>query len=604
MTRLAQRAQSVSLGYFGGYIGKAQPTGQLEMQKCIKKLESLREKLQGKTRQQELRNVSGRAITDLEMCSTLRGAVEVHNLCRNLNHRDVLFAECIRTFTEHTLLGREWMNYLEELTGAKNEALQQPHAEYIFPTPKLAKRSAGSKVNEYYAYGLRPLVHPWKWLSAYEFLKYWRCVPLLDPQQYASRGQTPRTKWTPAGEELAHSTHYKEAQSKKSIAVPGKHFVAVEPLPGAQYALFPPNRVGVFHTHHVNDADMEHFRNSWVLERKQRPDVVVIEGLVMPARHQSTQYNSKYCSLFFRPWTLFPGNVEIPHLSLLAIPRVPLQAFYASYFQEINAQPEVLATTLQESMDWSVAWSTYVRGNVVSESAAQLIRNFLLNTMFSGSPSGEDGDDEHTRTLYSDSVPRLQLSTATFQSELLKIRSCAQKLMEAAQSQMNQKKRNTYATSYDRSKYICEGMWKVVPNANAADERVSPGEMYADTFEEHLHALTVKEAIVKKKYSPLQPPMPAAAEFTPAVQVHQGLDAVLSTILRGQRREGGEVVTPNAEQSAFLRHFTQRLQLEAGEQRAGKINTARAEPLLDCVHGPPGTGFSKYKSISRDMQCK
>ena len=79
MTRLAQRAQSVSLGYFGGYIGKAQPTGQLEMQKCIKKLESLREKLQGKTRQQELRNVSGRAITDLEMCSTLRGAVEVHN---------------------------------------------------------------------------------------------------------------------------------------------------------------------------------------------------------------------------------------------------------------------------------------------------------------------------------------------------------------------------------------------------------------------------------------------------------------------------------------------------------------------------------------------
>ena len=98
--------------------------------------------------------------------------------------------------------------------------------------------------------------------------------------------------------------------------------------------------------------------------------------------------------------------------------------------------------------------------------------------------------------------------------------------------------------------------------------------------------------------------MPAAAEFTPAVQVHQGLDAVLSTILRGQRREGGEVVTPNAEQSAFLRHFTTRLQLEAGEQRAGKINTARAEPLLDCVHGPPGTGISKYNSKLREMECK
>ena len=64
------------------------------------------------------------------------------------------------------------------------------------------------------------------------------------------------------------------------------------------------------------------------------------------------------------------------------------------------------------------------------------------------------------------------------------------------------------------------------------------------------------------------------------------------------------MVTPNAEQSAFLRHFTTRLQLEAGEQRAGKINTARAEPLLDCVHGPPGTGSSKYTSKLREMEYK
>ena len=343
---------------------------------------------------------------------------------------------------------------------------------------------------------------------------------------------------------------------------------------------------------------MEHFRNSWVLERKQRPDFVVIEGLAMPARRQSTQYNSKYCSLFFRPWTLFPGNVDVPHLSLLAIPRVPLQAFYASYFEDVESKADVKAT-LQESMDWGAAWSTYVRGNVVSESAAQLIRNFLLNTMFSGSPSREDADDEHARTLYTDSVPRLQLSTATFQSQLLGMRSCAQKFTVAAQAQLKQKKRkraaqHDYATSYDRSKDICEGMWKDVSNADAAEERLCPGEMYADTFDDHLRALTVKEASVKKKFSPLQPPMPAAAAFTPAVQVQRGLDAVLSTILQGQWSEGGELLKPNRVQSAFLRHFTARLQLEAGEQRAGRINTARAEPLLDCVHGLPGTGASKY----------
>ena len=122
--------------------------------------------------------------------------------------------------------------------------------------------------------------------------------------------------------------------------------------------------------------------------------------------------------------------------------------------------------------------------------------------------------------------------------------------------------------SYARSKDICEGMWKVVPNANAAEDRVCPGEMYDDTFEEHLQALTVKQATAKKKFSPLQPPMPAAAAFAPAVQVQQGLDAVLTTILRGERCEGGAVKQPNAEQCAFLRHFTARLQMEAGEQRA------------------------------------
>jgi len=164
--------------------------------------------------------------------------------------------------------------------------------------------------------------------------------------------------------------------------------------------------------------------------------------------------------------------------------------------------------------------------------------------------------------------------------------------VQLAQNKGKKAAQHALATSYDRSKKICEGMWKDVAKAIEADKRRLPGEMYADTFEEHLHALTVKQATATKKLSPLQPPVPAAAAFTPAVQVQHGLDAVLATILRGQCREGGETFKPNLEQCAFLRHFTARLQLEAGEQRADKINTARAEPLLDCVHGPPGTGCS------------
>eukprot|EP00959_Pyramimonas_sp_CCMP1952_P408921 8569686-Pyramimonas_sp.AAC.1 len=46
------------------------------------------------------------------MNSTYRGAVEVCNLCCNLDQSDLLKAECIRTFQEHTIDGRAWMNRL------------------------------------------------------------------------------------------------------------------------------------------------------------------------------------------------------------------------------------------------------------------------------------------------------------------------------------------------------------------------------------------------------------------------------------------------------------------------------------------------------------
>ena len=93
-TRALQRTQTTTNGYFGGYIGKRQPAGALETKKCGDKLYTLRDRSRGKGKAAQLRAVSGRMITDLEVNSTYRGAVEVFNLCRNLHKQDVLFAEC------------------------------------------------------------------------------------------------------------------------------------------------------------------------------------------------------------------------------------------------------------------------------------------------------------------------------------------------------------------------------------------------------------------------------------------------------------------------------------------------------------------------------
>ena len=186
-TRITQRAQSVTNGYFGGYIGKRQPSGALETRKCIDKMYTLRSKMRGHGHRSQARAASGRLITDLEMNSTYRGAVEVFNLCRHLRQGDVLFAECIRTFSSSTLDGNAWMYRLEDTQ--KNKKFTESALEtYVPPSRKPNVRTDRVRPNDFEIYGFRPLLHPWQHLSAYEFFRTWRAEPLLVPSYYEQRG--------------------------------------------------------------------------------------------------------------------------------------------------------------------------------------------------------------------------------------------------------------------------------------------------------------------------------------------------------------------------------------------------------------------------------
>ena len=155
----------------------------METRKCVNNLHTLRARNQGKGKAAQLRAASGRLITDIEMNSTYRGAVELFNLSRNLLAKDVLFAECIRTFGSITVDGRAWLNRLESFQAEKklqNECLQT----FVPPTKRPNVRSDRSRANEFESYAYRPLCEPWKLLSAYEFLQHWRTEPLLVPSYY------------------------------------------------------------------------------------------------------------------------------------------------------------------------------------------------------------------------------------------------------------------------------------------------------------------------------------------------------------------------------------------------------------------------------------
>ena len=129
--------------------------------------------------------------------------------------------------------------------------------------------------------------------------------------------------------------------------------------------------------------------------RKRRRDVVVIEGLKLPRSCRSATYNSKYCSLFFRPWTLLQGDIVVPHLNLLGLCSEHLHSLYTSCQEPQQTNVKTLLRGRQSSVPgtvnsrlpvtrhiaWPAAWSEYVRGNVVSLSACNLIQSFLLNTL-------------------------------------------------------------------------------------------------------------------------------------------------------------------------------------------------------------------------------
>ena len=200
MKKLARkmiRIQATRNGYFGGYINKRQPAGDLETKKCVDKMYTLRQRSMGKSEKDKFRAVTGRMITDIEMNGTIRGSVEVFNLASNLHDNDVLFAEFIRTFATRDVDGRAWQHRMavelqttETTTGYISliPATTRPHVRTTRGTPPYPE-----------CYGFRPPDAPWHLLCAYEFMMFWRCEALVAPYQYKNMGQVSRTKLTPLG---------------------------------------------------------------------------------------------------------------------------------------------------------------------------------------------------------------------------------------------------------------------------------------------------------------------------------------------------------------------------------------------------------------------
>ena len=93
-----QAGLAMAAGYFGGYTSKMQDIGHKELQRMNEAL-SRKTSVEAKSAGHEaFKMYSRRLVKDLEAKGIIRTAVESVNLALHADNKDVLMAECIRTF--------------------------------------------------------------------------------------------------------------------------------------------------------------------------------------------------------------------------------------------------------------------------------------------------------------------------------------------------------------------------------------------------------------------------------------------------------------------------------------------------------------------------
>ena len=109
--------------------------------------------------------------------------------------------------------------------------------------------------------------------------------------------------------------------------------------------------------------------------------------------------------------------------------------------------------------------------------------------------------------------------------------------------------------------------------------------MYEASFQEHLVAKRSAKQNKSLSSAPFQEERNAAASWHRS-DAKENLDSILRSIQEDTQR-------PNSQQLAFLKHFASRLKVEVLEREQRTTEKSSKEPLLDLIHGFPGTGKSK-----------
>ena len=379
------RATKQTTGYFAGYTSKRQPVGKYELQQSARTLNLLAAKMKGDKPYRQFVRVTSRMMSDLYGKGTLRTMPEEFNLGTNMHRTDATKAEFLRTYQIREFRGGPYLYTLEQFLKADTTGRQ---AFSLIPVrnPEQQQKKNCAPISWTCLYGYRGPDARCFHMCPWEFWMHWDPVRLEAPCFYKDDALT---VWTVEG--LRAYMDFKEDDSIEFV--PGVHFLPLEPPPddGFEYVVLP-----AISGEHA--ARMQSFRAHWILRRAQRPYVMAPTASPIPRKNHGKEQRARICSVYWRPWILH---------SAWATAQVPLIQHLNRLDQEVQVpqwnpgkrnKPGKKAVVSYTSLQWQlvgfrVAWRNYVRGNIVSESAAYLIRNFLMSCVTNSTNDDDDNDD-------------------------------------------------------------------------------------------------------------------------------------------------------------------------------------------------------------------
>ena len=214
-----QCAMSVVAGYFGGYTSKMQDIGQKEVKRLGVTVDrQLPSVIASRSAAQVFQYYSRRLVRDLEAKGNVRTAVESTLLSLHSDDKDVLMAECIRTFPSVTFPALLLLKREEVECGKTPGASMITNIFHGHGKQHLMFTEAPFDL----MYGFRGTSHKVNVLSPYEMLLHWSITRIGPP---SASSQESRSQWTAEGRE-----YLKECKQEgvRPACIPGVHYAAIE----------------------------------------------------------------------------------------------------------------------------------------------------------------------------------------------------------------------------------------------------------------------------------------------------------------------------------------------------------------------------------------